>query len=160
LQKQGGVDVRRHRLKPKLPDKPWQVQAKKDRLEYLLQFPICQYCLALWEHQRHHKWPAKATEIEHIWNRKGKHSECWSNYASTCRACHDWKHANEVAGRIAITSYKTRLSELDPRHYHVVDIRNCAGFHVPAWIERKLEERTDLPAWAVTMGRDLLDESL
>lgn len=106
-----------------------------------------------------HKWPAKAVEVEHIWGRKGPGSECWSNYASTCRPCHEWKHANETPARIAISLWKASLAfdNRDPRHFDLDALRKASGFMVNGWVERKLQEGS-LPEWVTEMGYQFLGE--
>jgi hypothetical protein len=128
------------------------------RKAYLRDYPECQYSIAIGRYVSFRGHVHSALAIEHIWNRKGPHSEHWSNYATVCPAAHDWKHARSVEARIGILWYKHELAVQsgDERHFDLEALRSAAGLWVPGWIEAKVESGT-LPPWAEELGRDLLE---
>lgn len=136
------------------------------RKEYLTEWRHCQYAQALGRHvdpfsqyriPRPRQFPIPAQEVEHIWNRHGAASEHPSNYASTCRAFHLWKHENSVEARIAIMHFKWKLSVREDRIelFDRVTLRNIAGRDVIGWVEYK-QATTELPAWCDKMAIELV----
>lgn len=135
------------------------MSAKSDRAEYLEEYPECQYTACCGHYVDFPlRVPRENLCIEHIWNRRGRKSECWSNYATVSPEAHTWKHADSVSARIAISWYKMRLWKEtgDERHWNLYDLREASGFYVPGWVESKLDT-VDLPTWVWEMGADLLE---
>jgi len=143
------------------------MDAKTQRATYLTDWPQCQYSQAVGRYVDAWAWqglrrPRRrlivATEVEHIWNRHGAASEHPSNYASVCRPLHQWKHANSVVARIAITHFKWELAKKsgDESHFDRQALRHIAGRDVLGWIEAKLA--TDvLPDWCAEKAMDILE---
>ena len=108
------------------------------RRSYYETYHVCQYGTALRGYKGAPRCsPAALLCVEHIWNRKGPHSEHWSNYALVCPTCHTWKHANSVEARVAISALKLQLSDIDRRHFDRDALRLAAGFDVPGWVDNK-----------------------
>lgn len=128
------------------------INVSKHRAKYLAEYPRCQYTQAV---GRYVPFSSSGTVcIEHIWNRRCKASESWSNYATVCPAAHRWKHDCSVIARIAIMWFKMTLGG---EHFNMETLREASGFYVPGWVEVQLETRPDLPKWCWDMGREIME---
>ena len=141
---------------PKLSQDERQREYKKRRAEYLSLYPECQYSQQLAKILKIYPRRGEPCCVEHIFNRRGEHSEHWSNYASTTHFIHLWKHENDTAGRIAILAFKKRLAakEGDERHYDLAALKRASGFSIPGWAEIKLEQ--GLPQWCEKFAMELI----
>lgn len=108
----------------------------------------CEYCLAIVGKN------TDAHELEHIWQQAGKKIDLISNYMSTCRECHAWKHANSVYGRVVAMYWKLEKGEFDASA-----MRLAVGKDALGWIESKLEEGLPFPiADAARKAIDILQK--
>lgn len=130
------------------------------RANYLKEFPRCQYTMAVGHvvlFRNSGMFDPASLCVEHIWNRKGDLSEHVSNYASVMPVPHEWKHANSVLARIAITEFKVQLDEIEGgnRHFDIDALREIAGFDVPGWVENKMQSYA-MPRWCFNMGEKVI----
>ena len=124
------------------------------RAEYLAHHPLCEYTLAaagdidffahagLGGSWRYQKRP-QATEIDHIFGRRGKEEdvEHASNYIATHTIPHKWKTDNDRDGRILAIWWKLQTDDLD-----VERVSRVFGQNVLGWVDNKLNT-VELPEW-------------
>ena len=91
--------------------------------------------------------------LHHIWQRRGPHSDCRSNFLMVCDPIHRWLHVETVLGHVVCSWVNRRKGEMN-----LDDLRLSAGFSVSGWLDTdKVRTATESVPWIDEMRLDLLE---